>query len=136
MFKNDVFSELLNRYHENKMSHAFLLETNDIEQCYKDAKKILEKNETLVLLLADALMKYETITKEQIEHIVETGSIDSLEEVENAEDRSVREARLEDLKREAKDRGIKGYSKMNLDELEDAIAKNVTGEDEGEKEDK
>ena len=81
-------------------------------------------------------MKYETITKEQIEHIVETGSIDSLEEVENAEDRSVREARLEDLKREAKDRGIKGYSKMNLDELEDAIAKNVTGEDEGEKEDK
>ncbi len=107
-----------------------------LEQCYKDAKKILEKNETLVLLLADALMKYETITKEQIEHIVETGSIDSLEEVENAEDRSVREARLEDLKREAKDRGIKGYSKMNLDKLEDAIAKNLTGEDEGEKEDK
>ena len=101
-----------------------------LEQCYKDAKKILEKNETLVLLLADALMKYETITKEQIEHIVETGSIDALEDVESEEDRSVREARLDDLRREAKDRGIKGYTKMNREELEDAISKDVTGEDE------
>ncbi len=36
MFKNEVFNELLNRYHENKMSHAFLLETNDYEQCTND----------------------------------------------------------------------------------------------------
>ena len=107
-----------------------------LEECYKNAKKILEKHETLVLLLADALMKYETITKEQIEHIVETGSIDSLEEIESEEDRSVREARLDDLKREAKERGIKGYTKMNREELEDAIAKNVTGEDEEEKDNK
>ncbi len=101
-----------------------------LEECYKNAKKILEKHETLVLLIADALMKYETITKEQIEHIVETGSIDSLEEVETEEDRSVREARVDDLKREAKERGIKGYTKMNREELEDAISKDVTGENE------
>jgi len=99
-----------------------------LEECYKNAKKILEKNETLVLLLADALMKYETITKEQIEHIVETGSIDSLEEVETEEDKENRNARLDDLKREAKERGIKGYTKMTKEELEEAIAKDADGD--------
>jgi cell division protease FtsH len=46
-----------------------------LEGCYEDAKKLLSKHETLVLLIADALMEYETITKEQIDSLVETGKI-------------------------------------------------------------
>lgn len=42
MFKNDVFSELLNRYHENKMSHAFLLETNDFDKCSEDVIRFIK----------------------------------------------------------------------------------------------
>lgn len=36
MFKSNVFNDLLKRYHENKLSHAFLLETNDLDVCYND----------------------------------------------------------------------------------------------------
>ncbi len=46
-----------------------------LEECYKEAKKLLSKHETLVLLIADALMEHETLTREQIASLVETGSI-------------------------------------------------------------
>ena len=32
----DIFNNLLARYHENKLSHAFLLETNNHDKCYSD----------------------------------------------------------------------------------------------------
>lgn len=42
MFESDIFLELLNRYHENKLSHAFLFETNNINKCYSDLLKFLK----------------------------------------------------------------------------------------------
>lgn len=36
MFENNVFNNLVEKYHENKLSHAFLLETNDFDRCYSD----------------------------------------------------------------------------------------------------
>lgn len=46
-----------------------------IEECYEKAKKIIKDNKDLIFKLSDALMEYETITKEQIESIVKTGKI-------------------------------------------------------------
>ena len=46
-----------------------------LDECYKNAKKLLSKHETLVLLIADALMEHETLTKEQIDSLVENGKI-------------------------------------------------------------
>lgn len=51
-----------------------------LEECYKEAKKLLAKHETLVLLIADALMENETLTKEQIDSLVKTGKINPVEE--------------------------------------------------------
>jgi len=56
-----------------------------IESCYTKAKKIIGDNKDLIFALSDALIKYETITKEQIESIVETGKIKSVEEIEQEE---------------------------------------------------
>lgn len=36
MFECKKFLELIKRYHENKLAHAFLFETNNIDKCYKD----------------------------------------------------------------------------------------------------
>ena len=89
-----------------------------IEECYKKAKEIIADNKALISLLSDALMKYETITKEQIEYIVKNGNIDF--EV-NEENSKVEEPSLEDLKEQAKELKIKGYTKMSKEELEHAI---------------
>ena len=81
-----------------------------IETCYEDAKKIIKENEKLIYLLADALMERETLTREQIVKIVETGKID--DETINAE---------LTLKEKAKALKIKGYTKMTDEELAKAI---------------
>ncbi len=81
-----------------------------IDECYKKAVKIISENKDLINLLADALMVRETLTREQIIKIVETGKND--EETINTE---------LTLKEKAKALKIKGYTKMSDEELEQAI---------------
>ena len=90
-----------------------------IEECYAKSKEIIAENKDLIMLLSDALMKYETLTKEQIEYIVENGNIDFKKEEETIEKRKS----LEELKQLAKEKKIKGYTKMNVEELEEALKK-------------
>lgn len=86
-----------------------------IEDCYDKAIKILKENEDLVHLLADDLVEHETLTKEQIECLVETGKMCPVEPQVSAEPTMVK------LKEVAKAKGIKGYQKMTREELEKAI---------------
>jgi cell division protease FtsH len=85
-----------------------------IEECYKNAQKIIKENKDLIDLLSEALMKYETLTKEQIDEIVETGKIPEFAN-------EVVELSYDELKSIAKEKGIKGYTKMTKDELTEAI---------------
>ncbi|MDD5865904.1 MAG: ATP-dependent zinc metalloprotease FtsH [bacterium] len=91
-----------------------------IDSCYEKAKKIVSENEGLISLLSDALMKYETLNKEQIDYIVETGSIPSESIFEQTKDEEQNKT-LEDLKNLAKEKKIKNYSKMTKAELEEAL---------------
>ena len=92
-----------------------------IEKCYEKAKKIIKDNQKLVHLLSEALIKNETLTKEQIEAIVATNSLDCLNGVSST---NSSELTLTELKAKAKELKIKGYSKMNKEELEQAINEN------------
>ena len=79
-----------------------------IDSCYKDATKLLKENEKLVNLLADTLIEKETLTREEIIELVETGKLSG-------------DNNPEDLKNQAKKLGIKGYTKMSESELIKAI---------------
>ena len=80
----------------------------------ESAKTVISKNKALVELLSEALMKYETLTKEQIDFIVENKSIDLTLLNSNGDD-------LKSLRQKAKEKGIKGYTKMSKSELEESL---------------
>ena len=62
------------RNFSNEMAHEIDVEVKKImDNCHKKAKEILTKNKALVKLIAEALLEYETITKEEIDSLVETG---------------------------------------------------------------
>ena len=91
-----------------------------IDSCYEKAKKIVSENEGLISLLSDALMKYETLNKEQIDYIVETGTIPSESIIEQISDEEKNKT-LEDLRNLPKEKKIRNYSKMTKAELEEAL---------------
>ena len=60
-----------------------------INECYKKSKHILSENKELLDLIANALLKYETITKEQIDYLVEHKHIpEEKEPEENQEEKT------------------------------------------------
>ena len=99
----------------DKVAHEIDEEVRKIvEECYSKAQKILRDNEKLVHLLADTLVEHETLTKEQIDSLVKTGKL--IPEDEIADDET-----LVELRSQAKEKGIKGYTKMTKEELEEAL---------------
>lgn len=56
-----------------------------INECYEKTKKILKENKNLLDLIANTLLEEETITKEQIDSLVETGHLPTEEDKEEEE---------------------------------------------------
>ncbi len=106
---------------------------------YEVTKKIVKANMDLLKLIAETLLEYETITKEQIDYLVKNGKmpeedIKAHEEFEKAlKDSEKKETKeqiavakledltLDDLKDIAKEEGIKDYYKLNKKELIDKL---------------
>ena len=106
--KNRNFSEQVALEVDNEVRKMM----ND---CYAKAKKIIEKNRDLLDLIANSLLEHETLTKEQIDSLAQTGQMpkeDMLDDVS-----------LSKLKEMAKEEDIKGYSSMNKEELKKALSK-------------
>ena len=104
------------RNFSNEVAHEIDIEMRKImDECYQNAKEILKKNQDLVDLLAKSLMENETLTKEQIDYLVEHKKMPPVEEDTTS---SEKENSLDDLRKQAKEKGIKGYTKMSREELE------------------
>lgn len=83
-----------------------------INGCHDDATKIIKKNRDLLNLIAETLLEYETLTKEQIDYLVENGVMPEEDDNTNLESMSITK-----LKELAKKKGIKEYTKMSKSEL-------------------
>ena len=84
-----------------------------ISKQYDITTKILKENRDLLDLIANTLLEHETITKEQIDYLVEHGCMPE-EEVKEA---SLEDLSLTELKSLAKEKGIKGYTKSSKEEI-------------------
>ena len=102
---------------------------------YQVTKKIIKENLDLLKLIAEILLEYETITKEQIDYLVKNGKMpeddikaheEFKKEIEEETKEDIQVAKLEDLTLEdlkdiAKEEGIKDYYKLNKKELLDKL---------------
>ena len=59
-----------------------------INSCYEKSKKILKENQKLLKLIAETLLEEETITKEQIDSLVEHGKLIKEDTVEETSEKS------------------------------------------------
>ena len=95
-----------------------------INECYEIAKKIISENMDLLNLIAEALLEKETITKEQIDYLVEHGCLpdeDGEIDASDFEELSYEDLKLSELKELAKEKNIKNYSNMTKEEIIKAL---------------
>ncbi len=105
------------RNFSNEVAHEIDTEMRKIiDECYQEATKIIKENRKLLDLLATTLLEYETLTKEQIDYLIEHGKMPQEDEETSYEKMS-----LTKLKEIAKEKNIKNYSKMNKMELVKAL---------------
>ena len=98
-----------------------------INECYEKTQKILKDNRDLLDLIANTLLEYETITKEQIDYLVKNGCMpdeDGEVDLTNYKEASLNDLTLEELKELAKEKNIKNVSKMKKEDLLKALEDN------------
>lgn len=114
----------------NEVAHEIDLEMRKIvNSCYERAKQILSENQDMIKLIVDALLERETITKEQIDYLVEHGTMppedDEEQVVDNKEEKDVEETEVtesstekveESPKKESKNKKQYNKSKQNKGE--------------------
>ena len=86
--KNQNFSDFVAHEIDEEMRSI-------INSCYDKTKKIITENKDLVKLIAETLLEEETITKEQIEYLVEHGHLEEKEDTENIEEKQNKKATKE-----------------------------------------
>ena len=82
--KNKNFSETISQEIDSEIRRI-------INECYEKTKKILKENSNLLKLIAETLLEEETITKEQIDSLVETGHLPQTESVDKEEAKKEKE---------------------------------------------
>ena len=86
--KNQNFSDFVAHEIDEEMRSI-------INSWYDKTKKIITENKDLLKLIAETLLEEETITKEQIEYLVEHGHLEEKEDTENIEEKQNKKATKE-----------------------------------------
>ena len=100
------------QHFSNEVAHEIDMEMRRIvNECHKKATEIIKKNKDLLKLIADTLLEYETLTKEQIDYLVEHGEMPE-EDEENLESLSITK-----LREMAKEKNIEDYDRKTKAEI-------------------
>ena len=95
----------------DEVAHEIDIEMRKIiDKCYKRTEKVIAENRDLLDLIANALLEHETLTREQIEYLVEHKRMPEEKD----------EPSITSLREKAKELGVKGYTKMTREELLEA----------------
>ena len=86
-----------------------------IDDCHKKATEIIKKNKDLLKLIAETLLEYETLTKEQIDYLVEHKKMPEEDDV------ALEKMSITKLRQIAKEKGIKDSEKLSKSELLKAL---------------
>ena len=101
------------RNFSNEVAHEIDLEMRKIiDECYDKAKKILNENDDLVKLIAETLLEYETLTKEQIEYLVKNGKMPE-------DEKEVEEDIKEDIEKTSEEKETPKKSKEKKQDVEE-----------------
>ena len=87
-----------------------------INKCHDEATKIIKQNKDLLKLIAETLLEYETLTKEQITYLVEHKKMP-----EEDDETALEKLSITKLREIAKEKGIKDYEKLSKSELLKAL---------------
>lgn len=109
-----------------------------INECYEKTKEIISENRDLLDLIANTLLEYETITKEQIDYLVKHGEMpkeDVIVETEDDEDIIVKSATLDDLDIDelvemAKEADIEVTDDMTKEDIIEALEEKTSSDEE------
>ena len=91
-----------------------------INECYEKTKKIISENRDLLKLIAEALLEKETITKEEIDYLVEHGTLpeeDKEVDVSDLEELSINDLDIKELREFALEKGIENANELDKEEL-------------------
>ena len=112
----EQFEKLVNLYHENKLSHAYLLVTNNIDYCFRDLK--------LAIKQIDCNEEYkENCTKCNICNLIDQNYLPSLIVIES-DGKNIKKEQILELKRKFSTKPI--YTKENIYVIKNAeLLKNL-----------
>ncbi len=104
MFQNKVLNELVTKYRENKLAHAYLLETNNIEKAVKDIYELIK-------ILNCPHEFNENCSQCNLCNLINKESLPSLKVVE-PDGASIKKSQIEDLKSDFGTKPV--YSRFNI----------------------
>ena len=100
------------QHFSNEVAHEIDMEIRRIiNECHKKATDIIKKNKDLLKLIAETLLEYETLTKEQIDYLVEHG------EMPEEDDENLEALSISKLREMAKEKNIEDYDRKSKAEI-------------------
>jgi len=105
LIEAEAIKSLVECYHENRLSHAFLLETNDYNRCYQDVIFFLKQ------INCPFSFSFECREKCNLCHLFESGNLPSLVEIE-ANGQFIRKEQIQEMMK--KFDTVPVYSRFNM----------------------